>query len=141
MFIALNDRFSVAPQLSEADVARAAAAGFTVLVNNRPEGETSDQPPGSAIEAAARAAGLAYTAIPITHGGFSLEQVEGMARVLNEATGPVLAFCRSGARSTMLWALATAQGGGDPEAILSTAAAAGYDVSGLLPMLRQLAAR
>ena len=141
MFIALNDRISVAPQLSEADVARASEAGFTTLVNNRPDGETPDQPPGSAIEAAARAAGLAYRAIPITHGGFSMEQVEGMAEVMAEASGPVLAFCRSGTRSTMLWALAEARGGGDPQAIAATAAAAGYDISALLPTLRQLASR
>lgn len=122
-------------------MARAAEAGFTALVNNRPDAETSDQPPGSAIEAAARAAGMAYAAIPVTHGGFSMEQIEGMARALGEAKGPVLAFCRSGTRSTMLWALAEAHGGGDPQEIVATAAAAGYDVSGLLPTLRHLAAR
>ena len=139
MFIRINDEISVAGQLGEADLADAARAGFRQVVNNRPDGEAPDQPPASAIEAAARAQGLAYEAIPVA-GGFAMEQVEAMARVLDEADGPVLAFCRSGTRSTMLWALAAAYRGGAPDTIVAAAAAAGYDVGQLLPTLRQLSA-
>lgn len=140
MFIRIDDRISVAGQLAEADVAPAAAAGFVKLVNNRPDGEAIDQPPGDRIARAAASAGLDYVAIPVSS-GFTMAQVEAMADALAGADGPVLAFCRSGTRSTNLWALAAAYRGGDPDAIVAAAGAAGYDIGALLPMLRQLAAQ
>lgn len=140
MFIRIDDSISVAGQLGEADLAAAATQGFRRVINNRPDGEALDQPPGGAIAQAAQAAGLDYVAIPVA-GGFAMPQVEAMADALASADGPVLAFCRSGTRSTHLWALASAYRGGDPEAIVAAAAAAGYDVGPLLPTLRQLSAR
>ncbi len=141
MFIAITDTVSVAGQVAPADIAAAAAAGFVHVVNNRPDGEAWGQPDGSAVAAACAEMGLDYDAIPIDHTGFSTPQVEAMAAVLNGATGKVLAFCRSGTRSANLWALAEAWRGGDPDAIVAAAAAARYDVSGLLPTLHRLAAR
>ena len=140
MFIRIDDSISVAGQLAPADIAAAAAQGFRTVINNRPDDEGPDQPPGAAIAEAAAAAGLRYVAIPVA-GGFSTRQVEAMAAALAEAEGPVLAFCRSGTRSTNLWALAAASQGGDPEAIVAAAAAGGYDIGTLLPTLRQLSAR
>jgi uncharacterized protein (TIGR01244 family) len=137
MFIRITDQLSVAPQISAADVAQAAAEGFTAIVNNRPDGESFDQPPGAEIAAAAAAAGLAYVAIPIDQSGFSPDHVAAMADVL-AAHPHVLAFCRSGTRSCNLWALAAASRGGDPEAIISAAEGGGYNVAGLTPILRQL---
>ena len=96
-------------------------------------------PPRSCGEAAAHAAGLAYVAIPIDHTGFNLDQVEAMVSALNH--GPVLAFCRSGTRSCNLWALAAATQGCDPAEIIAAAGEGGYNVAGLLPMLKQLAPR
>lgn len=140
MFIRIDDSLSVAGQIGEADLAEAAARGFRRVINNRPDGEAFDQPPGDAIARAAQAAGLDYVAIPVA-GGFAMPQVEAMAAALEGAGGPVLAFCRSGTRSTHLWALAAAYRGGDPETIVATAAAAGYDVGALLPALQQLSVR
>lgn len=137
MFIRITDHVSVAPQIAPEDVAAAAAQGFATVVNNRPDGESLDQPPGSDIAAACAAVGLNYVAIPIDHTGFSLEQVEAMAAAL--ANGPVLAFCRSGTRSCNLWALAEAKRGGDPQAIIAAAGRGGYNVAGLAPLFRQLA--
>ncbi len=137
MFIRITDGVSVAPQITAQDVAQAAAQGFRAIVNNRPDGESADQPPGADIAAAAQAAGLTYVAIPIDHTGFDLEQVEAMAAAMDG--GPVLAFCRSGTRSCNLWALAAAKRGGDPAAIIAAAGQGGYNVAGLLPMLKQLA--
>ncbi|WP_448662685.1 TIGR01244 family sulfur transferase [Sphingomonas sp. CJ20] len=137
----IDETISVAPQIAPEDVAAIAAAGFTAIVNNRPEGEEPGQPSGSAVRAAAEAAGLAYAEIPVTHAGFSLPQVEAMATALAGAGGPVLAFCRSGTRSCNLWALAHAQGGADPETLIEKAAGAGYDISGIRPLLDQLSAR
>lgn len=138
MFIRLTDEISVAGQITPDDVAAAAAAGFVHIVNNRPDGEVAGQPAGEAIRAAATAAGLGYTAIPIDHAGFGGDQVEAMAAVL-AAHQPVLAFCRSGTRSANLWALAAAKRGGDADAIVAAAARGRYDVSGLRPTLVRLA--
>jgi uncharacterized protein (TIGR01244 family) len=139
MFIAITPGISVAPQISVADVAAAAAQGFATIVNNRPDGEAADQPAGAAIARACADAGIAYVAIPIDHTGFALEQVEAMQAALQR--GPVLAFCRSGTRSCNLWALAAARAGDDPGAIVAAAGAGGYNVAGLMPLLRQLAPR
>ena len=137
MFITITDTVSVAPQIEPAQVAEAAAQGFRTIVNNRPDGESFDQPPGAEIAAACAAAGIDYVAIPIDHTGFSLDQVEAMAQAM--ATGPVLAFCRSGTRSCNLWALAQARAGGDPAEIIAAAGRGGYNVAGLMPLLKQLA--
>jgi len=137
MFIRITDQVSVAPQIGAADVADAAAQGFRTIVNNRPDGESFDQPPGAEIAAACAAAGLSYVAIPIDHSGFSLDQVNAMADALR--AGPVLAYCRSGTRSCNLWALAAAQQGMDAQAIIAAAGQGGYQVAGLMPLFRQLA--
>ena len=137
MFITITDTLSVAPQISTGDVAEAAAQGFRTIVNNRPDGESFDQPPGAEIAAACAAAGLAYVAIPVDHTGFNLDQVLQMAVAMEK--GPVLAFCRSGTRSCNLWALAEAKRGGNPADIIAAAGRGGYNVAGLLPLLKQLA--
>lgn len=100
MFRKLNDKIYVAPQIDCAAVEEAAAQGVTLIINNRPEDESADQTPGAEIEAAATAAGLTYVAIPVTHAGFAEWQVTAMAEALDTAEGKVLAFCRSGTRST-----------------------------------------
>ena len=123
-------------------MAAAAAQGFRTIVNNRPDGESLDQPAGATIEAAAAAAGLAYVAIPIDHTGFNLDQVEAMAdtmRASENMGGKVLAYCRSGTRSCNLWALAAARQGGDPASVIAAASEGGYNVAGLLPLFKQLA--
>jgi uncharacterized protein (TIGR01244 family) len=141
MIRTIDETISVAPQITPADVAGIAAAGFVAIVNNRPDEEEAGQPEAAAIQAAAQAAGLRYAAIPVTHAGFSSTQVEAMAEVLAAADGPVLAFCRSGTRSCNLWALARASTGGDPAELTAKAAGAGYDLSGLRPVLDQLSGR
>ena len=137
----IDEQISVAPQIAPEDVAAFADAGFKAIVNNRPEGEELGQPTGAAIRAAAEAAGLAYSEIPVTHAGFSATQVEAMAKALEGAGGPVLAYCRSGTRSCNLWALAEASRGGDPDALSAKAAGAGYDISGIRPLLDALSGR
>lgn len=129
------------PQIAVADIASFTAAGVTLVVNNRPDGEAPDEPQGSEIEAAARAAGLDYVAIPIGQAGFSEPQVAALAEALDAAEGQVLGYCRSGTRSTLLWALARARSGADPEEISAAAQAAGYDVSPVRPAMDMFAAR
>ena len=141
MFRKLTETVFASPQIGLAEIAAAKAQGIAVIVNNRPEGESDDQVPGDAIAAAARAAGIDYVAIPVTHAGFSEAQVQTMAETLAQAKGPVLAYCRSGTRSTLLWALAEASRGGSPEDLASKAAGAGYDISPVRPLVDMLAAR
>ena len=141
MFRKLTNTIYAAPQIGLAEIAEAAAMGVTLVINNRPEDESDDQTPGAEIEAAARAAGMDYVAIPVTHSGFSEPQVEAMAAALEGATGGVLAYCRSGTRSTLLWALAEASQGGDPDALTNMAAKAGYNVNPIRPLMDMLKAK
>lgn len=141
MFRKVTDSVYASPQIGLDEVAEAKALGVTLVINNRPEGESDDQTPGSEIEAAARAAGLDYVAIPVTHAGFSEDQVQAMVDALAGNEGAVLAYCRSGTRSTLLWALAEASQGSDPDTIAASAAGAGYDISPIRQIVDMLAAK
>lgn len=141
MFRSVTNDLMVSPQIGLDAVAEAKALGVTLIINNRPEGESEDQVPGADIEAAAQAAGLKYVAIPITHSGFSQPQVEAMVAALQGAEGKVLAYCRSGTRSTLLWALAESAQGGDPDSLTNMAAKAGYDVGPVRPLMDMLKAQ
>ncbi|MXO75598.1 TIGR01244 family phosphatase [Altererythrobacter aerius] len=140
-FRRLSDTMLASPQLTLADLDAAKAAGVTLVVNNRPDGESDDQTPGTTIEGRARALGMDYVAIPVTHAGFSHPQVSALADALESANGTVLAYCKSGTRSTLLWALALASKGEDPDTLTDAAAAAGYDVSPVRPAMDALAAQ
>lgn len=131
MFRKIDDHFLASPQIAVSDIAEAKALGVTMIINNRPDGEEPSEPQGADIEAAAVAAGLSYVAIPVTHAGFSGPQVAAMAIALEHATGPVLAYCRSGTRSTLLWALARTQLGDDKASLQAKAAGGGYDLSSI----------
>ena len=132
----INEHVSVSPQISPEDVAAIKAAGFVAIVNNRPDGEAPDQPPSAVIEKAAHEAGLAYHYIPLGREGVSPQMVEETKSVLEGSAGPVFCYCRSGTRSTTLWALS--QAGRQPATdIISAAANAGYDVSHLAGHLSQ----
>ena len=138
-FRRLSATMLASPQITPAEVTEAKALGVTLIVNNRPDGESDDQPSGAEIAAAAEAEGIAYVAIPVTAAGFSQPQVEAMRQALAAADGPVLAYCRSGTRSTLLWSLAQASLGEDPDTIAAAAAHAGYDVSPVRPAMEMLA--
>lgn len=140
-FRKLSETMLASPQIDLADVAAAKAAGVTLIINNRPDGEDLSAPQGDAIAAAAAATGLAYVAIPIGHAGFSEPQVDALNTALDANPGVALGYCRSGTRSTLLWALAQAKRGMAPDAIAAAAAQAGYDISPVRPMVDMLAAR
>jgi uncharacterized protein (TIGR01244 family) len=141
MFRTIHERLLVSPQITVEDVAEARQLGVGLIVNNRPEGESADQTPGDDIAAAAAEAGIAYVAIPVTHAGFSLNQVEALDAALAQAgDATVLAYCRSGTRSTLLWALTMARAGHSPAEIAAQAAGAGYDVAPIRAQLDMLAA-
>lgn len=133
--------FAVAPHLAAEDMKAAAAAGYTTIIANRPDGEAPDLPTLAEARTAAEAAGLAFVAIPFA-GGPTMPLVQQTMDALADAAGPVLAYCRSGTRSITVWALAQAAAGkASPDEIVAHAVQAGYDLSGMLATLRQLAPR
>lgn len=99
----LSPTLSVRPQVLPEEVAQLAAAGFKGIINNLPDGEGPDQPSSSELEAAAKRHGLAYWHIPVVPGQATEEQARAFAAALRGANGPVVAFCRTGNRSTGLW--------------------------------------
>jgi uncharacterized protein (TIGR01244 family) len=131
-FRKVTDGFSVAPQIDLADIAKAKADGFVLIINNRPDGESPDQPTSAEMQAAATAAGLAYAHIPVV-GGPTPAQVDQELALLADTDGPVLAYCRSGTRSIVTWSIGQAMAGqrsrGD---LIDLGAEAGYDLSGVL---------
>lgn len=140
MFRKINEHISVSPQITLEDVVAAKSEGVTLIVNNRPDGEDPAAPQSADIEAAAKAAGIEYLAIPITHSGFSAPQVEAMITALEGAKGKTLAYCRSGTRSTLLWSLAQAKKGVDGDEIARLAGNAGYDITPIRAMVDALSA-
>lgn len=135
----LTPEFAVAPQIALSDVPRAAAMGFTTLINNRPDAEVEPDLSSAAFARAAQAAGLAYHYLPYVPGEMTPELVAAFEAVAGAAQGPVLAWCRSGTRSSHLWAMWQAPSRPLAE-ILATAAQAGFDhrpLSGLLRLRAQ----
>ncbi|HVQ07173.1 MAG TPA: TIGR01244 family sulfur transferase [Allosphingosinicella sp.] len=136
MFRELDRKTLVADgQLQAADMAAAVERGVTTIVNNRPDGEEPGQPAAADLEAAAKAAGLAYVHIPIV-AELSGDKVDALGAALERAEGLALLCCRSGTRSAYLWALARAREGALPEALLGNAARAGYNLRPILPWLK-----
>ena len=104
----LTPELCVAPQLEPAAMAEAAAAGFRSVINNRPDFEGGpDQPTSAQMQAAAEAAGLSYAFLPVNGAYQSPEEIAAFGELLQRLPKPVLAFCRSGARSTKLFMGAT----------------------------------
>lgn len=132
-FRRVNDRLSVSPQISPADVARAKDQGFTTIINHRPDGEAPDQPASAEIEAAARAAGLAYVHIPVAGMPPRPEHAEATRQAIEASEGPVLAFCRTGTRSINCWGAGERLAGRDRDELVRLGAGAGYDLSNTLP--------
>lgn len=133
--------FAVSPQIDSDTVAEAAAKGFKTIMNNRPDGEALGQPKGDDIAAAAAAHGLEYRSLPFV-GPPPPVTVDAMSRVLQEAPGPVLAYCRTGSRSIMAWAMAQALSGTrSSDELITLAKNAGYDLSRTREALEALSPR
>ena len=135
MFRQLDDKTLVSGQIQPQDVAGFKQAGVTMIVNNRPDGEDPGQPLAAEIEAAAQEAGIAYRFVPIRRGPGPAD-VEEMQDVMRQTgDGKLLAFCRSGTRSTFAWALARREEGADREDIERRAAEAGVNLGPIAHLL------
>lgn len=124
----IHSQLSVSEQIVAADVQAIAQQGFKSIICNRPDGEVPNQPSAAEIEAQALAAGLVFRHQPVETGKVSPEQGMAFGQLLQELPQPVLAYCRSGTRSTTLWALAQPASVATAD-IVATAAQAGYDLS------------
>lgn len=109
-FTPITSRFAISPQILPGDVAAARAAGFSTIINNRPDDEEPGQPPSRDIAEAARACGIAYFHIPVAPGQISDKAVAAFAAALDAAAGPVVGYCRTGKRAAALFDRATASG-------------------------------
>lgn len=125
--IKLTDTVAVAAQISAADVPAIAAAGYKVLINNRPDGEVEGQPTSAEIEAAALAAGLEYHYMPVTAMDFPGPHFDAMTDLLDDAERPVFAFCRTGTRCANLWV--SSREASVQDAAAATASGRGFELA------------
>ena len=131
----LDDRTLVCGQIRPEEVAGLAEHGVTMIVNNRPDGEDDDQPLAGDIEDAAAAAGISYRHVPIVR-GIGPADVDAMHEAMHEAgDGKVLAFCRSGTRSALTWALAKRSSGALREELEEKLAEQGFNPSPIAHLL------
>ena len=132
----LDERTLVDGQIAPADVAELKAIGVTMIVNHRPDAEAEGQPNSEDIEAAASAAGIAYRHVPIAR-GMGPSDVEAMREAMHAAgEGKLFAFCRSGNRSTLAWAIAKSEDGVPAEELHRSAEAAGFNLGPVAHLLR-----
>ncbi len=135
----LTDAYAVSPQIAPEDFPAIAEAGYKTVICNRPDGENPPPLQIARMQAAAEAAGLTLWLNPFPSPMLDMPHVEEQRRAIETAERPILAYCASGTRSTMVWALAIA-GEMTPDEIIAAAARAGYQVDGLRPTLESLAA-
>lgn len=135
----ITDRYFVSPQISVEDVADIKAAGVTTVICNRPDMEVPPSHQSETIRAAVEAAGMTFEVLPITHQTMTPDRVAAQAALIDAADGPVLAYCASGTRSSILWAFSQA-GHKSADEILGAVAQAGYDLSAMRPTLDAIAA-
>jgi uncharacterized protein (TIGR01244 family) len=124
--VELTRTVAVSGQISVSNVGQIAAAGYKVLVNNRPDGEEHNQPSSAEIAAAAVAAGLEYHHLPVTAANFPGPDIAYMNELLDDPERPVLAFCRSGTRCANLWVATRAENA--REEARQRARSLGYDL-------------
>ena len=134
----LSPRYAVSPQISVEHLPAIAAAGIKTVICNRPDNEVESHQQTDAIRAAAKAAGLNYEVLELTQATMTPQNVALQRALIDGAEGPILAYCRSGTRCSMVWALAHA-GDLTPDEILAATTAAGYQLSDMRPILEQLA--
>ncbi|WP_320176769.1 TIGR01244 family sulfur transferase [Roseovarius pacificus] len=132
----ITDDYAVSPQISPDDIPEIMAAGFRSIMCNRPDGEDYGQPEFDAVAEAARAEGIEVRCVPIVSGMVTPQAAQDFAAALEDMPKPMLAYCRSGTRCTMLWSIAS-YGRLSGDEIVSAARDAGYDMSGLVRQLER----
>ena len=135
----ITPNYAVSPQIAASDVEAIAKAGFCTIICNRPDQEIPQSYQADVIRSATISAGMTFVEIPVTHQGLNDDIVRAQKAAIEGADGPVLAYCASGTRSSIVWSLAMASEL-SPDAIMSATSAAGYSLDGLRPRLDAIAA-
>lgn len=130
----ITDSYAVSPQIAPEDAVAIREAGFTTVIDNRPDPEIPENLHTDAMRAAIEAEGLTFVANPVVPGGLTADVVEGQRAAIADATGPVLAYCASGNRSSIIWALVNPEGLGVDD-LVGLPAQHGYDLNHLRPLL------
>ncbi|MGB0865253.1 MAG: TIGR01244 family sulfur transferase [Granulosicoccaceae bacterium] len=138
-FNKINDTFSVAPQLPPHALDAAAKEGFVAVICNRPDHEEPGQPTLEDQAKTATRAGLAFHAVPFDMSSLDRGVIDAFELALKSADGPVLAYCRSGTRSTIAWCAVQLRAGRELESVLNDARSAGYELSAQAPLIQALA--
>ena len=138
--VTLDARVAVAGQLQPADMAEIAAAGYVAVVNNRPDGEAMfGQPRTADLRTAAEAAGLVFLDLPFSGPRATPDQVRAFADLLSSRPGKIVAFCKSGMRSALIWGAASIASGQPLEQVLATATGAGQNLDAIGDLMVSLA--
>jgi uncharacterized protein (TIGR01244 family) len=136
----LSADFAVSPQIAPEDLDAIKAAGFSTILCNRPDAEVPPELQAEAIRTAAEAAGLRFVMNPLSHGSLTMEHIATQGRALDDSDGPVFAYCASGNRSSILWALS--QAGKTPtDDLVAAGARAGYNLEAVRDQIDMLATR
>ena len=136
----LSPTFAVSAQISAEDIPAIVDAGYKTIICNRPDMEVPPNYQSAAIGAAAQAAGLSFIVLPVTHHGLGIDLITTQKAQMADATGPILAYCASGTRSSIVWSL-TQAGEMPTDQIIAATAAAGYDLGGMGPQIDAFANR
>jgi uncharacterized protein (TIGR01244 family) len=134
----ITPAYSVSPQIAPEDIPGIVAAGFTTIIDNRPDSEIPLELSSGVMRAAVEAAGLTFVVLPATHQTMTPELISAQMAAVAGSRGPVLAYCASGTRCSVIWSLGQA-GQLSTDEILRATARAGYDLSGLRARLEALA--
>ena len=134
----LTPDYAVSPQIELSDLAAIKAAGYTTVIDNRPDGEIPPALHTATMQAAAEALGLTFVVNPVIGGALTMANVDAQRAAIDAATGPILAYCASGNRSSVVWALS--QAGRMPvDDLIGIPARHGYQLEHLRPQLEMLA--
>jgi len=134
---AITPEYAVSPQIEIGDLPAIKAAGYVMVIDNRPDGEIPPHVHTEAMRAAAEALGLVFVANPVIGGALTMDNVTAQAEAITRATGPVLAYCASGNRSSIVWALAHA-GKRPVDELIGLPALHGYQLDFLRPQIEAL---
>ena len=135
----ITDSYAVSPQIDPADVMAIRAAGYVTVINNRPDAEIPPDRQSAAVRAAVEAAGMTFIDNPLSHGNLTEDIIAIQRAAIADSPGPVFAYCASGNRCSILWALS--QAGARPvDELIGLPARFGYQLGGLRPQLEARAA-
>ncbi|MBN8291368.1 TIGR01244 family phosphatase [Rhodobacter sp. NTK016B] len=134
----LSDTYSVSPQIEPEDIAAIKAAGYTTVICNRPDAEIPPELQADAMRALVEGAGMGFVLNPVIGGALTQENVDAQRNAIDEASGPVLAYCASGNRSSIVWALANA-GRKPTDDLIAAGAQYGYQLAQFRELIDRLA--